>query len=275
MKRDFEQERGEDGSTFKWSFDGDYIAKITKKPINDEKEESKTEEEPEMRTYISIYALEDCKLIKDSHGDRTSIYVEGLDSFSWAPHKNAIVHTSFPSGENALPRITIQAVPSRQNLNIHTLKDSSEMNIYWHPQGNYLAVMSVSTNKKQSKHTVELFETKDMRANEIPHQQVTINRDIIDFYGVVFEPNQAKFGIHTNSKRVLEAGQANYSNETSKKLVDIFQIKSDSINGFHLKFVGTLLSEKVLEVYFSGAGNVLCTIDQDAPTKTSISFFLI
>ena len=114
-----------------------------------------------------------------------------------------------------------------------------------------------------------------MQAHMIPHQQITLNRDIIDFYGVIFEPNQAKFGIHTNSKRILDAGQANYSNETSKALVDIFQIKSDSINGFHLKYVGTLVSEKVLEFYFSGAGNVLCTIDQDAPTKTSISFFMI
>lgn len=101
-----------------------------------------------MRTYISIYGLEDCKLIKDSQGDRTSIYVEGLDDFSWAPHKNALVHTSFPSGDNALPRITIQSVPSRQVLNVHTLKDSNEMVIYWHPQGNYLAVMSQTTVKK-------------------------------------------------------------------------------------------------------------------------------
>lgn len=34
-------------------------------------------------------------------------------------------------------------------------------------------------------------------------------------------------------------------------------------------------SEKVQEVHFSGAGNVLCTIDQDGMNKTSLNFFLI
>ena len=54
---------------------------------------------------------------------------------------------------------------------------------------------------------------------------------------------------------------ANFSNETSKNLVDLYQIKSDATLGFHLKVLGQMASEKVLEVHFSGAGNVLCTID--------------
>ena len=42
--------------------------------------------------------------------------------------------------------------------------------------------------------------------------------------------------------------------------------------GFHLKPLGTMSSEKVLEVHFSGAGNILCTIDQDGQSKTSLNF---
>ena len=109
----------------------------------------------------------------------------------------------------------------------------------------------------------------------IPHQQISINRQVIKFHGCVFEPHHAKLAIHATSKRIVEAGVANFSNETSKNLVDLYQIKMDETNGFHLKTLGTMASEKVLEVQFSGAGNLLCTIDQDSPAKTSLSFFLI
>jgi hypothetical protein len=34
-------------------------------------------------------------------------------------------------------------------------------------------------------------------------------------------------------------------------------------------------SEKVLEVHFSGSGNILCTIDNDAPNKTFVNFYMI
>lgn len=129
--------------------------------------------------------------------------------------------------------------------------------------------------KKKEKHCVELFETKDMRANEIAHMQIAINRQVIKFHGAIFEPHQAKLAIHAQSKRIVEQGTANFSNETSKNLVDLYQIKSDATLGFHLKPLGTMASEKVLEVQFSGAGNILCTIDQDGLNKTSLNFFMI
>jgi uncharacterized protein with WD repeat len=34
--REFEQARGEDANTFQWSFDGQFIAKITKKTVDEE-----------------------------------------------------------------------------------------------------------------------------------------------------------------------------------------------------------------------------------------------
>jgi uncharacterized protein with WD repeat len=114
------------------------------------------------------------------------------------------VHTSFPSGDNALPRITMMAVPSRQNINIHTLKDSKQMKIFWHPQGSYLAVMNNFNIKKTSKPFVLLFETINMQPNMVPHQQISINRDVLNFHGCTFEPNQAKLAIHTISKRIID-----------------------------------------------------------------------
>jgi hypothetical protein len=105
--------------------------------------------------------------------------------------------------------------------------------------------------------------------------QININRDIIKFHTCVFEPTQAKLAVHAESKRIIEQGQANFSNEKSKNLVELFQIKSDNINGFTSKHLGTLASEKIQEVHFSGAGNLFCTIDIEGTNKTSLNFYMI
>ena len=195
---------------FKWSYDGSYIAKITKKVAQQEQEEAKEAEtqieEPEERTYISVFQMPECKLMKDTQGDRTSIFIEGLDDFAWAPHCNVLVSTSFPAGENAYPRVIMQQVPSRQTLKTHTMKDCKELRMFWHPQGSYLAVMNMFMLGKREKHSIELFETKAMKLNEIAHLQININRQVTKFHGAVFEPHQAKLAIHATSKRILVEG---------------------------------------------------------------------
>lgn len=101
----------------------------------------------------------------------------------------------------------MQAIPTRQILKVHTMKDSKELKLYWHPQGSYLAVMNMFVEvKKKEKHCVELFETKDMRGGEIAHMQIAINRQVIEFHGAIFEPHQAKLAIHAKSKRIVEQG---------------------------------------------------------------------
>ena len=135
--------------------------------------------------------------------------------------------------------------------------------------------MNKHAPKKHAVHSVELFETQNCRKGEIPHLQININREVVKFTGVVFEPSQAKFAIHAESKRIIEHGQANFSNEKSKSLADLYQIKSDSMNGFTCKPIGTLASEKVQEIHFAGTGNLLCTIDTEGTNKTSLSFWLI
>ena len=72
-------------------------------------EEAEPTEDDE-KVYVSIFEMPSCKLLKDDQGDRTSIYVEGLRDFEWAPHKNVIVYTSFPEGENAYPRIIMTQI---------------------------------------------------------------------------------------------------------------------------------------------------------------------
>lgn len=47
MIREFEQARDEDEKTYKWSYDGNYLAKINKKVLKKEDEEQKESEQIE------------------------------------------------------------------------------------------------------------------------------------------------------------------------------------------------------------------------------------
>mmetsp|Transcript_216 Transcript_216/g.392 ORF Transcript_216/g.392 Transcript_216/m.392 type:complete len:732 (+) Transcript_216:22-2217(+) len=276
--REFEQFRGENAQTFRWSFQGDYIAKIVRKSTKKEGEEENEEDEENQKTYIAVYELPSMKMIEDSDNNRTSIFVDGLREFTWAPNANVIVHTSFPIvSENALPRITFLGVPSRRNLHMHTHKDSQNFEMTFHPDGSYLAVMNEFTLKKQTKFSVEIFETKDLTRlqPQIPHQQILIEKEVVKFHGVSWEPSKDKIAVLTTSKKVLEAGQKQFSNDPNKSSVDIYQIKNDPMLGLILKNIGSMAADKVLEVHFSSAGNILCTIDQEGPSRTSLNFYMI
>jgi uncharacterized protein with WD repeat len=100
-----------------------------------------------------------------------AIHVNGLEKFMWMPNRNILVYTSFPSDENARPRVTFLEMPSRRTLKDHTLNNSLEMDMFYHPQGFYLAVVNKYLDKRTEKYSVEVFETKDeTKMTEIPHQ---------------------------------------------------------------------------------------------------------
>ena len=178
------------------------------------------------KSYISVYELPSMKMTKDSDDHPTSIFVDNIKEFMWAPHKNCIIHTSFPESSNTYPRITFQEIPSRRVLQIHAAKDCVDLKLYMHPQGFYLAAMNKFQNKKQLKYSVELFETRNLQGS-IPHQQIMIKREVVDFHEVIFEPNQGKVAIHTLFKKELKAGEKQFSNDPNRLGVDMYQIKTD------------------------------------------------
>jgi len=139
--REFDQVRDEHANTYQWSYDGKFIAKIKKEfvPIEYSEEEVKKQEEEReafiqkreagdenaeepvfptetVKQFLAVYELPSMRMIEDSDGKLTSIYVEGLKEFLWAPNKNVLIHTSFPPGENVFPRISFTEVPSRRAL---------------------------------------------------------------------------------------------------------------------------------------------------------------
>jgi uncharacterized protein with WD repeat len=186
------------------SHDGNYIAKIEKKTVTGE------DNVEVVKTRIRVYEIIEGEVVStsDSDGNKTPIPVNGLEGFQWMPHRNVLVYSSFPPEENAKPRLTFQEMPSRRVLNIHTMNESKEMELVYHPQGTYLAVVNRYMDKRTEKYSVEVFETKEgQNLTQIPHQQILVNREVRTFHGVIWEPNFNKLAIHTLSKKVLEAGQ--------------------------------------------------------------------
>jgi hypothetical protein len=68
--------------------------------------------------------------------------------------------------------------------------------------------MNEYLQKKTTKYSVELFDTKKQ---SFPHQQILVNRDVITFHSIVWEPHHSKMAIHTLAKRQMEAGKKDYT----------------------------------------------------------------
>lgn len=82
-----------------------------------------------------------------------------------------------------------------------------------------------------------------------------INREVHEFHSVVFEPrlgtSSCKVAIHTTSKKKLEVGQKQFSNDPNIQCVDMYQLKNDKNLGFVIKPIGHPPSEKITDLYFS------------------------
>jgi hypothetical protein len=57
--------------------------------------------------------------------------------------------------------------------------------------------------------------------------------------------------------------------------VDVFGLKNDSMLGLIVKNIGAIPSEKPQDVFFSGAGNILCTVETEGIGKLSLNFYMI
>ena len=120
------------------------------------------------------------------------------------------------------------------------------MKLHMHPQGTYLGVMNQYLDKKTQKYSAEVFDLQDFKGS-IPHIQISIEKEVAEFYGIIWEPYHAKMAIHTKSKKVLEVGQKQFSNDPYKTTVDVYQLKSDKLLGFVVKGCGTIPGEKIVE----------------------------
>ena len=85
---------------------------------------------------MQVYSTEDFKLL-----DKKSIKLSGVKEFKWSPTQN-IIAAYIPgqdAGQNPA-RIVLIDIPSRKEIRQKNLFSVSEVALFWHPDGTYLAV---------------------------------------------------------------------------------------------------------------------------------------
>jgi uncharacterized protein with WD repeat len=264
--RDFtDSEPGENIGTYRWSFDGQFLAK----GFRTEKEGGKIKEG------ITVYELPSMEILRDANGRKTSVSVAGIGTWAWAPASNMLVFTQHlvsaslmddekPAGPD--PKVTFMEIPGRTEKATKVMKGSSKLEMTFHPQGTYLGVMNQYKLKKASQYSVEIFDLTSR--DDVPHQQVQINRPVQIFRAVHWEPNHAKLAVHTLSQKQSE-GRREYTSNPTRDGVDIYEMVRTEGQGFVVKDIGKHQCDRVTNFSWSPAGDLFVTCEKDGPSMSA------
>lgn len=112
----------------------------------------------------------------------------------------------------------------------------------------------------------------------VPHQQIQVKREVLEFSGVYWEPYHRKIAIHTLAKKETERGRTEYTLEPKRSGVDIYEMTKDDTTGFLISLIGYHPAEKVQGLVWSPCGDVFALMERDGPStaaKTVWSFYII
>lgn len=101
-----------------------------------------------------------------------------------------------------------------------------------------------------------------------------IQREVVKFHGVIWEPFHGKLAVHTLSKRILDEGKKDYTLDAQRNGIDIYEMIDDPIKGFITKTIGFLPSEKIVSFNWSGAGDIFNVVENEGG-KNALSFYMI
>lgn len=170
---------------FKWSSDDKYVARLTQ------------------GASISVYELPRMNLL-----DRTSIKIDGVMDFDWAPatpqrdgvktYEQLICFWTPELGSNPA-KVGLMSIPSKQIVRSLNLFSVSDVKLHWQSEAAYLCVKvdRHSKSKKSQATTLEIFRVKE---KGVPVEVVDIIKDtVINF---AWEPKGDRFAIITTTEPV-------------------------------------------------------------------------
>jgi translation initiation factor 3 subunit B len=218
-KRAFKNEAPKDAKDkpiepFKWSHDDKYFAKIT--------EDS-----------IQVFSSEDMKLL-----DKKSLKLPGVKEFHWSPTQNVIsAYIPAQDAGQSPARVALIEIPSRNELRQKNLFSVSDIQMFWHPDGTYLAVkVERKKGKVQTSTSFELFRVKE---KDIPIEVLEIPSPILPgALSFAWEPKGHRF--------VLLHG------EPPRIDISFYSMQKDGKSVLNL--LKTVEKKAVNEIYWSPAG---------------------
>ncbi|KAG5956484.1 Translation initiation factor 3 subunit b [Claviceps cyperi] len=236
---------------FKWSADDKYVARLTQGQS------------------ISVYELPRMNLL-----DKTSIKIEGVMDFDWAPaspqrdgvksYEQLFCYWTPEIGSNPA-KVGLMSIPSKEIVRSLNLFSVSDAKLHWQSEAAYLCVKvdRHSKSKKSQATTLEIFRIKE---KGVPVEVVdTIKDTVINF---AWEPKGDRFAIITTTEPV---GVTAVPPKTAVSFFCPEKIKGPIAGNF--KHLRTLDKKNSNAIYWSPRGRFVVIATIHNQQSSDLDFF--
>jgi translation initiation factor 3 subunit B len=207
-------------STFKWSHDDKYVARLQHDLARNQQ-------------VISFYETPGMQLL-----DKKSLKATGAREFFWSPTDNIIAYWS-PEMENVAARVALVEMPSRKEIRQKNLFSVSSCKIHWHPMGKYLCV-KVCRHSKSKKTFFTNFELFRVKEDLVPVEMMEMKETVVAF---AWEPNGDRFAVcHGEGNIKLNVSFFTMCGGKGKnELEKLYTLEGKSANHLYWSPMGNLL----------------------------------
>ncbi|KAI1370960.1 eukaryotic translation initiation factor 3 [Hypoxylon crocopeplum] len=236
---------------FKWSADDKYVARMTP------------------GSCISVYELPRMGLL-----DKTTIKVEGVMDFEWAPatpqregvkqYEQLFCFWTPEIGSNPA-KVGLMSIPSKQIIRSLNLFSVTDAKLHWQTDATYLSVKvdRHSKSKKSQATTLEIFRVKE---KGVPVEVVdTIKDTVINF---AWEPKGDRFVIITTPE---PTGPTAVAPKTSVSFFCPEKVKGPAVGNF--KHLRTLEKKNSNAIYWSPKGRFVVVATVANQQSSDLEFF--
>ena len=246
-----QQQRKLPWPAFKWSSDDKYVARLTQ------------------GSGISVYELPKMNLL-----DKTSIKIEGVMDFEWAPAKpqregvktyeQLFCYWTPEIGSNPA-KVGLMSIPSKQIVRTLNLFSVTDAKLHWQSDAAYLCVKvdRHSKSKKSQATTLEIFRVKE---KGVPVEVVdTIKDTVINF---AWEPKGDRFVIITTTEPV---GVTAVPPKTSVSFFCPEKAKGQAVGNF--KHLRTMEKKNSNAIYWSPKGRFVVVATVHNQQSSELEFY--
>jgi len=205
---------------------------------------------------IQVYEAPEMTLL-----DKKSIRLEGLGEFQWSPRDPIIAAYQHEDAEGNRPaRVVLVKIPERVEIRQKNLFSVAEAKLYWHPQGDYLAV-KVEKRSKTGKTTTPAFELFRMNERDVPMEVLELPVKTHAVAAFAWEPRGHRFCV--------------IHGEGSRKEVSFYTMEGVSKAGVkQVQHVNTLKNKTCNTLFWSPLGkNLVIAHLQAGATGGQLEFF--
>eukprot|EP00616_Rhizochromulina_sp_CCMP1243_P008729 CAMPEP_0118962468 /NCGR_PEP_ID=MMETSP1173-20130426/799_1 /TAXON_ID=1034831 /ORGANISM="Rhizochromulina marina cf, Strain CCMP1243" /LENGTH=706 /DNA_ID=CAMNT_0006910737 /DNA_START=45 /DNA_END=2165 /DNA_ORIENTATION=- len=229
---------------FKWSPDGNYVARM-------HQDRSAAAANSSKNGLIQVLELPSVTLL-----DRKSLRANSVMDFDWSPKDNTIAFWAAEEG-NTPARVSLVAIPSRKELRQKNLFNVVDCRLNWQRNGNFLSAIVTRTTKsgKTQFNNLEIFR---IREDAVPVEMIEVPKLV---QSVSWEPEGTRFTMvcHDNPK-------------PSVMIYDTVDAKSGRQE---LTLLKELVQRPVTDVFWSPTGThfVMAALSDGGDSSGALEFY--